>query len=168
MPNGKSTRFVGVLQGEVIPYNEKVFTIFQSHAEWISKGKTGVPVELGLRVSVVKDQHRFILYHQSMEKTRDDQMAVPLVEQTQARFRALKVMSFDKGFLGPSNQIDLTQHLEKIILPKKGRLSEADKARESDPEFVCLRRQHSAVESVINVLGVHSLDKCPDHGIDRF
>ena len=53
-------------------------------------------------------------------------------------------------------------------MPKKGRLSEADKARESDPEFVRLRRQHSAVESAINALGVHGLDKCPDHGIDGF
>ena len=53
-------------------------------------------------------------------------------------------------------------------MPKKGRLSEADKARESEPEFVHLRCQHSAVESAINALETHGLDKCPDHGIDGF
>ncbi|MGR9046994.1 MAG: ISNCY family transposase [Gammaproteobacteria bacterium] len=157
-----------VLQDETIPHGEKVFSIFQPHTEWISKGKAGVPVELGLRVAVVEDQHRFILHHQVMEKTTDDQIAVPLVEHTQIRFPTVKAMSFDKGFYNPANQSDLKQHLENVILPKKGRLSEADKARESDPEFVRLRRQHSAVESAINALGVHGLDKCPDHGIDGF
>jgi hypothetical protein len=157
-----------VLQDETIPHSEKVFSIFQPHTEWISKGKAGVPVELGLRVCIVEDQYRFILHHQVMEKTTDDQIAVALVEKTQARFPAVKAMSFDKGFHSPGNQIELKQRLDNAILPKKGRLSEADKARESDPEFVLLRRQHSAVESAINALGVHGLAKCPDHGIDGF
>jgi len=36
-----------------------------------------------------------------------------------------------------------------VVMPKKGRLSAVDRARETDPEFVRLRRQHSAVESAI-------------------
>jgi len=44
-----------VLLGQIIPHNEKVFSLFQPHTEWISKGKAGVPVELGLRVAVVED-----------------------------------------------------------------------------------------------------------------
>ena len=157
-----------VLQGETIAHDEKVFSIFQPHTEWISKGKAGVPVELGLRVAVVEDQHRFILHHQVMEKTTDDHIAVTLVEHAQTRFPEVKTMSFDKGFHSPANQIELKQRLESVILPKKGRLSEADKARESDPAFVRLRRQHSAVESAINALGVHGLGQCPDHGLDGF
>src|SRR6266568_7622829 len=57
-----------VILGETIPHDEKVFSVFQTHTEWISKGKAGVPVELGLRVCVMEDQHRFILHHQVMEK----------------------------------------------------------------------------------------------------
>jgi hypothetical protein len=157
-----------VLQGEKIPHAEKVFSLFQPHTEWISKGKAGVPVELGLRVAIVEDQHRFILHHHVMEKTTDDQIAVILVEQAQARFPALQAISLDKGFHSPGNQTQLKQRLEKVILPKKGRLSEADKAHEFAPEFVRLRRQHAAVESAINALGVHGLDQCPDQGIDGF
>ena len=37
-----------VIEGETIPHHEKVFSIFEEHTEWISKGKAGVPVELGL------------------------------------------------------------------------------------------------------------------------
>ncbi|MCU7903514.1 MAG: ISNCY family transposase, partial [Candidatus Thiodiazotropha sp. (ex Lucinoma aequizonata)] len=35
-------------------------------------------------------------------------------------------------------------------------------------EFVRLRKKHSAVESAINALEHHGLDKCPDQGIDGF
>jgi hypothetical protein len=157
-----------VVQGETIPHEEKVFSIFQPHTEWISKGKAGVPVELGLRVCVVEDQFRFILHHQVMEKTTDDQIAVSIVKQTQTRFPSLKAVSMDKGFHSPNNQTQLKEMLEHVVLPKKGRLSEADKTRESDSEFVRLRRQHSSVESAINALEAHGLDKCPDHGIDGF
>ena len=157
-----------VLEGETIPHAEKVFSIFQPHTEWMSKGKAGVPVELGLRVCVLEDQHRFILHHQVMEKTTDDQVAVPIVEETQARFPEMHTVSMDKGFHSPSNQTRLKGILEQVVLPKKGRLSAADKAHESEPDFVRLRRQHSAVESVINALEVHGLDQCPDHGIHGF
>jgi RNA polymerase sigma factor (sigma-70 family) len=61
------------LHGEKIPHAEKVFSLSQSHAEWISKDKAGVPLELSLRVAVVENQHRFILHHHVMEKTTDDQ-----------------------------------------------------------------------------------------------
>ncbi|MBK1732688.1 ISNCY family transposase, partial [Thiococcus pfennigii] len=34
--------------------------------------------------------------------------------------------------------------------------------------FQRLRRRHSAVESAINALEAHGLDRCPDHGLDGF
>ena len=55
-----------------------------------------------------------------------------------------------------------------MVLPKKGKLSKADHKREHDPEFIRLRHRRSAVESAINALEVHGLDKCPDHRIDGF
>ena len=63
-----------VIHGEIISHNEKVFSIFEPHTEWISKGKAGVPVELGLRVCIMEDQHQFILHHKVMEKETDDKV----------------------------------------------------------------------------------------------
>jgi hypothetical protein len=157
-----------VLEGEPIPHEEKVFSIFQPHTEWISKGKAGVPVELGVKVCVVEDQHGFILHHPVMEKTTDDQVAVKMAEETKQRFPALDAMSFDKGFHSPSNQEELKKHLGQVVLPRKGRLSAESQKIESEPKFVRLRRQHSAVESAINGLESGGLDQCPDHGIDGF
>lgn len=157
-----------VIQGETIPHAEKIFSIFEPHTEWISKGKAGVPVELGLKVCVMEDQHRFILHHHIMEKQTDDKVAVTLVTETRRRFPELTVTSFDKGFHSPANQEALKNHLEQVILPKKGRLSEADKAREGSETFKQLRHQHAAVESAINALEHNGLDICPDHGIAGF
>jgi hypothetical protein len=156
------------LQGEAIPHAEKVFSLFQPHTEWISKGKAGVPVELGLRVCILEDQHGFILHSLVMQNTTDDQVAVPMVKVAQAQLPNLKTCSYDKGFHNPNNQQELKKLLDQVVLPKKGKLSKADRERESAPEFKCLRRQHSAVESAINALEVHGLDTCPDHGIDGF
>jgi len=49
-----------VVRDEVIPHDEKLFSIFEPHTEWISKGKAGVPQELGLKVCIVEDQYQFV------------------------------------------------------------------------------------------------------------
>ena len=157
-----------VLLEQAIPHGEKVFSIFEPHTEWISKGKAGVPVELGLRVCVLEDQHRFILHHRVMEKMTDDQVAVAMVDETRERFAQLTTVSMDKGFHSPANQRDLAERLERVVVPKKGKRSAAEQERESHPEFIRLQRQHSAVESAINALEAHGLDRCRDHGIHGF
>ena len=125
-----------VLQGQSIPHDDKVFSLFQPHTEWISKGKAGVPVELRLRVCVVEDQHRFILHHQVMEKLTDDAIAVSIVEQTKRNYGTLRSISMDKGFHSKGNQASLKEIVELVVMPKKGRLSAVDRSAENDPEFV--------------------------------
>ena len=157
-----------VIEDEKIPHSEKVFSLFERHTEWISKGKAGVPVELGVRVCILEDAIGFILHHKVMEKQTDDKVAIEMVTETQQGFPNLKGCSFDKGFHSPQNQEALKETLDCVVLPKKGRLSKADKEREYSEEFMNMRHQHSAVESAINALEVHGLDKCPDHGIKGF
>ena len=153
---------------EKIPHEEKVFSIFEPHTEWISKGKAGVPQELGLGVCVLKDQYGFILHHQVLEQQTDDKVAVAMVQEAKDRFENLAGCSFDKGFYSPENKRQLTNILAYVILPKKGRLSANDKEVEQSEEFVESRRKHSAVESSINALENHGLDRCLDHGLDGF
>ncbi|MCD2451181.1 hypothetical protein GO003_012340 [Methylicorpusculum oleiharenae] len=76
-----------VLTGPCLNREQSVpFALLTELETYLTKTKAGVPVELGLRAAVVEDQHRFILHHHIMEKATDDQIAVPLVEQTQACF----------------------------------------------------------------------------------
>jgi hypothetical protein len=157
-----------VIDGEVIPHAEKVFSIFEPHTEWINKGKAGVLVELGVKVCVLEDQHQFVLYHQVMERQTDEQVTVSMVSEAKKRFPSLAVCSFDKGFHSRDNQSALKEALDLVVLPRKGKLSQQAQALEQAPEFIKARHQHSAVESAINALEVHGLDRCPDHGIRGF
>lgn len=156
------------LMGETIPHEEKIFSLFQPHTEWISKGKAGVPVELGLRVHVVEDQYRFLLHHQVARRQTDEQRALRIARETKARFPALEGMSFDQGYHSPENQRELPHLVPQVTLPKKGRLNAKEQEREQSPQFQRHRGRHSAVESAINALEQGGLDRCPDHGIDGF
>jgi len=157
-----------VIEGETIAHHEKVFSIFEEHTEWINKGKAGVSQELGLKVCIVKDQFGFLLHHRVMEKETDDQIAVPIIKETKERFPKLTSCTFDKGFHSPENQERLPSILNQVILPRKGKLSAINKEIENSPEFREARRKHSAVESSINALENHGLDRCRDHGIHGF
>jgi transposase, IS5 family len=157
-----------VINGETISHHEKVFSIFEEHTEWISKGKAGVPQELGIAVCILEDQHGFILHHHVMEKQKDVQIAVLMASEAKKKFPALSGCSFDKGFYSPRNKNDLHEILAEVILPKKGKLSEREKQIEYSAEFIKARHQHSSVESAINALENHALDRCPDHGIVGF
>ena len=157
-----------VIEGESIPHAEKVFSIFEEHTEWIKKGKAGVQVELGLRVCIVKDQFGFILHHLVMQNETDDKVAVLIIKETLERFNDLSSCSFDKGFHSPSNQEELAKILDKVVLPRKGKLSAINQEIENSEEFIQARRKHSAVESSISALKNHGLERCPDHGLHGF
>ena len=91
-----------------------------------------------------------------------------MMDDAQKRFPEINQSSFDKGFHSPENQLRLAELLDQVILPKKGRCNKQEQERENSPEFRTGRKQHSAVESGINALEVHGLDKCLDHGLEGF
>ena len=103
-----------------------------------------------------------------MQHQTDDQVAVSIVSETKKMFSNLAGCSFDKGFHSKPNQEALKRLLDRVTLPRKGRLSEKDKEREYSYEFRKAKRKHSAVESAIGALQNHGLDICPDKGLDGF
>ena len=157
-----------IFQGERIPHKEKVFSIFEEHTEWISKGKAGVPQELGLKVCVIEDQYKFILHHMVMRGSTDDKVAVSITKEAKSRYGQLRSCSYDKNFYTPENKRQLGQILDLAVLPKKGKRNQEEIAFESSEDFVRERKRHPAVESGINALENHGLDRCFDHGFEGF
>ena len=157
-----------LLRGETIPHEEKVFSIFEEHTRWISKGKAGTPVELGVPVALIEDQYQFILHHKILWEGEDVDVAVPMVEQAQALYPELRACSFDRGFHSPDNRVLLDGLLDVNALPGKGYLSKANQEREAEESFVAARRAHPAVESAINGLEHRGLDRVRSHGADGF
>ena len=157
-----------LLKGKTIPHDEKVFSIFEPHTRWISKGKAGRPVERGVPVCIVADEFGFVLNHRIMWEGSDVDHAVPMVGDTQSRFPDFRSCRFDRGFHSPANRLDLDHLLDHNVLPRKGRLSRADRIREGAETFVVLRRKHPAVESAINALEHRGLDRVRAHGAGGF
>ena len=53
-------------------------------------------------------------------------------------------------------------------MPKKARLSKAERKREQEKTFVAMRRQHPAVESAVNNLEQRGLDRVRAKGSEGF
>ena len=157
-----------LLRGETIPHEEKVFSIFEGHTRWISKGKAGTPVELGVPVAVIEDQYQFILHHKVLWEGEDVDVAVPMVQEAQALYPELRACSFDRGFHSRGNRVRLDALLDVNALPGKGYLSKADREREEEESFAAARRAHPAIESAINGLEHRGLDRVRSHGADGF
>lgn len=160
-----------LIKGEVIPAEEKVFSIFEEHTEWITKGKLNKKVELGHLVLITTDQYQFIIDYKVMDKQRDPSQVSGLCKRIKKNFPGKKVNShsFDKGFWSKDNLATLQDTaIDQVILPKKGRHNKEDKVRESNPTFKKLRNAHSAVESNINMLEHHGLNRCMDKGFKNY
>jgi transposase, IS5 family len=166
------TKFTGqierrLLKNEVIPAAEKIYSIFEEDTEWLTKGKLNKKVELGHLVLITTDQYQFIVDYKVMEKQRDAGQVSGLCERVKKNFPGKKVYShsFDKGFWSKDNLATVQAATTgQAVLPKKGRHNKEDKAREGSPEFKKLRNAHSAVESNINMLEHHGLNRCMDKG----
>ena len=160
-----------LLKGEVIPSEEKIFSIFEPHTEWITKGKQNRKVELGHLVLITTDQYQYIVDYKIMEKEKDAVQVASLKERLEKKLvgKKIKSISLDKGFWSKENLATLkASSIEEVVLPKRGNYSKADKEREGCKSFKKLRNQHSAVESNINMLEHHGLNKCMDKGLHGF
>lgn len=161
-----------ILKGEKIPHEEKLFSIFEEHVEWISKGKAGKSVEFGHRHLVYSDQYQFILHQTVLVGQTDKEVALSqgkkipeLYGDTNYNYDSI---SYDRGFYSFLAKTGLEKEYGKVIMPKAGKKTADQTEEESSPEFVSLRHHHSGIEANINSLEHTGLDKCPDKGLDRF
>jgi len=160
-----------LIKGEQIPAAEKIYSIFEEHTEWITKGKQNKKVELGHLLLITTDQHQFIVDYKVMESEKDPSQIPSLIERVKEKFKDQKINShsFDKGFYSKDNLHALQQSgIQEVIMPKKGRLNKEEKQRESSKQFKQLRYEHSAVESNINMLEHHGLNRCADKGLHGY
>ena len=123
--------------------------------------------EIGHDILVASDPWGFIVEHQVIEKEAEVLLSIPLSDRLLNRFGddAIESISFDKGFYKRENKELLSLYIPEVIMPKKGKKNQAE---ESGRTFNKLRHKHSAVESDINRLEHHGLDRCLDKGLHAF
>lgn len=127
-------------------------------------------MELEHNILVASDQWGFIIEHQVIERQAEVSLSFPLAERLLNRFGedAIESISFDKGFYKRENKELLSLYIPEVIMPKKGKKNQAEQVEESSKTFQKLRHRHSAVESDINRLEHHGLDRCLDKGLHAF
>ena len=157
-----------ILEGESIPHAEKQFSVFEPHTRWISKGKAGRPVELGVPLTILEESSGFVLSWQLHWEGGDRDVAVPVVADAKARFPNLAACSFDRGYHSPTNQLELKKLLKRVTLPRPGKGTVASRAHEATAEFQKARKAHPGVESAIHALECKGLDRVRIRGKDGF
>ncbi|VAW84598.1 hypothetical protein MNBD_GAMMA18-677 [hydrothermal vent metagenome] len=89
------------------------------------------------------------------------------MKEAEQRYPRISQYSFDKGDYSKENVIELNKHLDKVVLPKKGRCNQEEKAGQESDIFAEARRQHSGVEACINSLEVRGLNRWLSYGRDE-
>lgn len=156
-----------IIKEEDIPHEEKMFSIFEPHTEWITKGKSRPNVELGKKVNITTDQWNLIIDYCIMDHEQDREIVIRLADIILPKFK-VSSWSFDKGYWNKTVRDLLRFEVKDVIMPKLGKLSQEDKLLENSKIFKNRKNKHSAVESNINELEHRGLDRCPDKGKKKF
>jgi transposase, IS5 family len=62
----------------------------------------------------------------------------------------------------------LSLYVPVVVMPKRGKKNGAETEQEREKQFVALRKAHSAVESGINSVEHHGLNRCLDVGSEGY
>ncbi len=163
-----------VLEGEAVPNEEKLFSMFEPHTQLYKRGKAGQPIQFGRLVLVYEDAAGFMTHHHMMARDAQDQDV--LIEQTrklQTRLdNQIEEGSFDRGFHSPENQQHLAEIIDHPCLPKPGPKQAAAQQAQASVKFHQARQRHPGVESAIGALqGGNGLVRCRDgteEGFERY
>jgi transposase, IS5 family len=161
-----------IIQGEKVPSDEKLYSLFEEHTELIVRGKAGKPIEFGHKILVAQTGEKYIHHYNVMKKRIEDkELLLPAIEAHKEMFGQYpNVLSTDKGFYESMEQIN---SLEKIIpvvsISKKGRRTQAEYERETTEEFIDGQRFRAGSEGSISVLKrAFKLGKCFFKGFKNY
>ena len=163
-----------VLEGEKVPNEDKLFSIFETHTQLYKRGKAGQPIQYGRLVLVFEDGAGFITEHEVMPRDAQDQdVIIPRTRKLQARLNdEIEKASFDRGFHSPENQEELSKIIKHPCLPKPGSKQSVEQEVNATVDFHRSRRHHPGIESAIGALqSGNGLERCRDTteiGFERY
>ena len=156
-----------VLEGETVPNEDKLFSIFEPHTQLYRRGKAGQPNQFGRLVLLYEDAHGFISHHYVMPRdTQDQDVAVEQTRKLQERLNhRVEDISFDRGFHSPENQKRLVEIVSNVCLPKPGSKQSVDQEQTASVKFHQAKQRHPGIESAIGALQTgNGLVRCRDVG----
>jgi IS5 family transposase len=162
-----------VLNGEQVPVQEKIFSIFEPHTDLIKRGKAQRPVEFGHKVFLAESGRGLITDYRVLDGNPvDDEHVAPSLHQHAALFGHAPVLyAADRGFYA-SDSIDAvtTAGVRTECIPQRGGHKTAPRtAYEKSPAFKRGQRFRAGIEGRISVLlRGRGMRRCPLAGRERF
>ena len=128
-------------------------------------------MELGHLLLITTDQYQLIVDYKIMEGEKDAAQVEPLKQRIQHNYAGKKINShsFDKGFYSKLNLILCSRTIRpRQCCPKEAGIIKKIRKEKASKSFKQLRQAHSAVESNINMLEHHGLNRCVDKGLHGY
>jgi hypothetical protein len=163
-----------LLEGETVPNEAKIFSIFEPHTELIKRGKQPNPIQFGHSTLVIEDAVGFVVEYRVLgQGVLDQDLVVPVMRALQDRFEGkIKSASFDRSFHTPKNQQNLAAIVRTPCLASKGQEKGRQQQQEGTVAFRQARQRHPGVESAIGALQAgNGLKRCRDRsepGYERY
>ena len=110
--------------GERVPINEKVFSIFEPHAELIMRGRREKPVEFGHKIVINQSKEKFITGYQVLEHKQDDSALLEsVIDQHEEQYGCKpNAIAADQGFCPDSDTLEeLNEEIEFLEIPRRSR-----------------------------------------------
>jgi IS5 family transposase len=110
--------------GEKVANGEKVFSIFEPHAELIMRGRRSRPVEFGHKVLVTQCKEKFISDYVVLEENRSDDNLLPMVlDRHEEKYgRRPESIAADKGFCPDADTYEeLEEQVDYLGVPRRTR-----------------------------------------------
>jgi IS5 family transposase len=157
-----------VFEGEKVPAEEKLVSLFKPHTQIIKRGKANQDTEFGHKVWIDEVDGGIISAYRVLDGNPADceQWQPSLNHHVQQFARPPDQASADRGVYSEPNET-YAQDLgvKRVILPKRGTKSDARRQHEQQRWFRRGRRWHAGVEGRISVIKrKHGMDRCLDHG----
>ncbi len=161
-----------VFQGEQLPPDEKIVSIFEPHTDIIRRGKPRQPTEYGHKVWLGEVEGGFVSQYRILAgNPSDDTQWEPTLHRHGEQFgHPPWQASADRGVHSADNEA-LAEELAvvRIILPQPGQKSPARQQHERQRWFRRGRRYHAGVEGRISVLErKHGFQHCRNRGEKGF
>ena len=157
-----------IIGKESVANEEKTFSIFEPHTELLKRGKAGKPIEFGHMIQIQQVQGKFITDYEIFEtKPVEHELLDPALERHRDLFGAYpEQLTADKGYYQSMEQIDrLGEIVDVVAISKKGKRTEEQTRRETEPAFRHAQRFRAGVEGTISFLKrVLGLCRCYSKG----
>lgn len=161
-----------VLDGESVPNEEKIFSIFEPHTELLKRGKADKPIEFGHMIQIQQISGKLITDYAVFAKrpTEPELLEAALESHKDLFGRYPDNLAADKGYYGGREALDrLRRKISVVSIAKKGGRTAEETAREHDPLFRHGQRFRAGVEGTISYLKrVLRLTRCFNNGWDHF